>query len=404
MRVSDRLPALAAVLLLCVAPALLGAQDRWVVRTENATPVVALEVLVAAGPAQEEPAAAGLAFLSARTVVEPIRPQLEALGAHLLMEGHKDAISFSLIAPPDTWREASQVLLVALYRDPPSERVVERERAAMAAELRARQSSPADALAREVDRSIYGGGHPWGRPSVGTPETVLRLGVEEVDEFLRRHVTAARSVIAVVGPVQVHEVAAHLRPFFPDGGIERAGTPQPPLRREQVREAYNSITTWVSAVYPLPAEVDDEAVRFLAEAAAGALAFSPARRSIYDVRAEVHRRVGGGELRIQVVVPPQEAERWAERMGETVRRYARDAAVDEREFEGQLRHYRGRRFLGLSTPEARARELAREFLVSGRLPGIIAPVHALSLETVQATARALGEPAIVMLGPFFDSN
>jgi zinc protease len=393
----------ALLLLVAALPGVLSAQDRWVVRTESATPVVALEVLVAAGPAQEDSATAGLAFLAARSVVEPIRPQLETLGAHLLMEGHKDAISFSLVAPPETWREASQVLLVALYRDPPSETVVLRERAAMAAELVARQASPADALSREVDRRVYGSRHPWGRPTVGTPATVSALNVNDVDDFLRRHVTAQRSVIAVVGPVQVQEVSAHLRPFFPDGRIEPLAVAQPGLRREQHRAEYNAITTWAAAVYPLREGLDAEAVRFLAEAAAGSLSFSAERRSIYDVRADVHRRAGGGELRIQVVVPPQEAERWAAMMGATVRRYAR-GTVDEREFESQLRYYRGRRFLALSTPEARAQELAREFLVSGRLPGLIAPVHGLTLETVRETARALGEPAVVLLGPFFAND
>ncbi|HET7322351.1 MAG TPA: hypothetical protein VFI96_07655, partial [Longimicrobiaceae bacterium] len=59
-----------AVLLMMAVPA--AAQQHIRVLTEPGTPVVAVEVMVVAGPADEEPEQAGIAYLSARAVTEPI--------------------------------------------------------------------------------------------------------------------------------------------------------------------------------------------------------------------------------------------------------------------------------------------------------------------------------------------
>jgi predicted Zn-dependent peptidase len=379
-------------LLFSTVPA--AAQEAWLVRTEPGTPVVAMEVLVATGPIHEDSLQAGLAFLSARALMAPIRPRLDSLGARLLMEGHKDAISFSLISPPETWIEASRTLLIALFRDPPYDHVVERERRSLASELLARQASP-----------VFGASHPWGRPAVGFPHTVSRVSGADVDQFLRTYVTPERSVVAVIGPVARSEVAEHLRPFFPPGRLRR---PEPVAAqasgRPVVRE-YNSITTWVAAVYPLREDTDLEAVRFLAEGALSALSFGPSRRSIYDVQVEIFPRVGGGELRIQVVVPPDEARQWGERITDAIGQYAR-APLQEDQFEAQLRYFRGRRLLALGSPEARAREIARAFLVRGTEPRDFGAAFfdELSIEGIHETARSLGAPKLIYLGPNLDTT
>jgi predicted Zn-dependent peptidase len=393
---------LATVAALLVAGPL-AAQERWVVRTEPGTPVVTLEVLVATGPLDEAPGEEGLGFLAARSVVAPIRPALEALGAHLAMEGHKDAISFTLVSPPDSWEEASHILLVALFRDPPDDEAVRRERRAVSTELLARQTNPADAMAREADLATFGASHPWGRPATGTPNSVAALEVADVDRFLRRFITPERSVAAVVGPLEPSEVADHLIPFLTPGALVRPAAVPVAVLPEPVFRDYNAITTWVSVVYPLGSDADLEAARFLAEAAAGALSFGPSRRSIYDVRAEIVNRVGGGELRIQLVVPPREAIQWSRRITEVIEQYAWEP-VEEDLFAQQVRFFRGRRLLALATPEARARELARSLLVDGHARGELETVAALSAERVQHQAQALGAPTLVFLGPFFESD
>lgn len=392
-----------AALLLLAAAGHAGAQEQMVVRSEPGTPVVAVEVLVAAGSADEAPEQAGLAYLTARTAIRPIRPILDSLGARLTVQAHKDALGFTLTAAPDAWREASRTLLVALFRDPADSVAMVRERAALRAELIGREASPADALAREVDAAAFGPEHPWRRPAAGYSVTVEKLTLGDVDGFLRGFLVPSRTVLSVVGPVEPAAAREHLGVFFRGAAWQPPRTePAVPLD-SPIRQEYNSITAWIAASYAFPADVDEEAVRMLGELAVEGLSFGPSRRSVYNARSEVVRRAEGGELRIQIVVPPREVEAWAGRIDEAVARHA-DRVMPPAAFAERLRRYRGLRLRELDTPEARAQAAARELLLGRDGSGRLVDLGRLDAERVLAAARALRRPTLVVLGPFVDGD
>jgi predicted Zn-dependent peptidase len=400
-----RAAALAAAVTAAVAAAVpAGAQDRFVVRTEPGTPVVALEVLVATGPADEPEGQAGVGYLAARSVLAPVLPALEAMGAHVEIHGHRDAVSFTVVAAPDVWREASRALLVALFRDPVDASAVTAQRREIAADLARRQVSPADEVARRVDAALYGPGHPWSRPVVGTAESVARLTPAQVDAHLRAHFIPMRAVVAAVGPVDYDAVATHLRLFLDPGPPHRATVA--PARREAgpVRVQSNTITAWVAAAYPFGTDADVEALRMLAHLAVERVSFGALRPSVYDARAEVVRHGAGGEVRLQLVVPPTEAEVWAERLHGAVREFAREP-LTEPVFAERLRRYGGARLLPLAAPEERARALARGALLGGAPDEAGArDLQALTPERLHAAARDLPDPVLVTLGPFVEEG
>src|SRR5690606_31490116 len=80
-------------LLGCIAAMLVAsgatAQERIAVVPEAGSPVVATEVLVLAGPADEPEGKEGIVYLAGRSVVAPIQPLLDSLGARLAIEPHK---------------------------------------------------------------------------------------------------------------------------------------------------------------------------------------------------------------------------------------------------------------------------------------------------------------------------
>ncbi|HEU0015358.1 MAG TPA: hypothetical protein VFQ45_16840 [Longimicrobium sp.] len=388
---------LAVAMLAALTPGAARAQDRVYVRPEPGTPVVAAEILIAVGPADEPEEHAGITYLTARSVTAPVRGVLDSLGAHLEVDQQKDAVSFTVIASPDNWEEAARTLLVAIFRDPVDSLATVRQRAATVAELTAREASPSDALAREVDAALFGADHAWGRPAVGTAESVGRLTVDQVDLFLRRYFTSERAVIAIVGPVE------------PDAGEALAGYMEPgPLSRprvggaepadEPVHREYDAITAWVAAVYPVGVDADEEALRMLAELALERVSFGPARRQVYDARATVVRHAAGGELRLEMVVPPREAEQWGQRLHDAVAAYAGEE-LGAPLFADRLRRHRGARLLALESPEARARALARQTLLGARAPRLPDP-DTLTPARLRGAARALGDPVLVFLGPF----
>jgi predicted Zn-dependent peptidase len=374
-----------------------AAQDRVSVVTEPGTPLVAMEVLLSVGPVQEDTAHAGITHLATRALVAPIRAALEELGASVAVQPYKDGVGVSLLAAPDAWEEASRRLLVALFRDAVDSVAVERERTAIRAELAGRAANPADVLAAEVDRAFWGPAHPWGRPAVGTPATVGRIRTRHVDEFLREQFTPARAHVAVVGPVTQEAVAEHLAQFLGRGPTERpvaqAGMPEDLVSRRE----YNSITTWISASYRFGDGADLEALRLLTHLATESLSFGPRRPSIYNARGDVFARPGEGEIRFQIVVPPGLAEDWAERMQEAIGEFARRPLTDEA-FAQSLRTYRGTRLLALASPEARARELARQMLLTGGLSPLI-EFDAMTPARLHAAARSLESPIVLLLGP-----
>lgn len=377
------------------------AQERISVISEPGTPVVATEVLVAAGPANEPEGKGGLTYLAARAVTGPIIPHLDSLGARLTVQPQKDAVSFTLTAAPDVWEDAVRTLLVSLFRDPPQGATVLRERDAVRAELLSRQSNPADAATREGDAALYGSDHPWGRPTVGTPESIAALTVADVDAFLRASFTSDRVVIAVVGPVDPAGVREYLLGFInPSGRLTAEVEPIRP-ERSPVRRDYNSVTTWTSVSYRFPAVTDVEALRFLAQLALDELDFSPLRRSVFNARAEISPRLTGGELRFQLVTPPEEAEDWAGRILAVVDEVAHRPILEDR-FEARLRRYRGERLHALAAPEDRARELARDLLVRGETGGVAAELEGMTVERLRAAVARLSAPIVLLLGPFQD--
>lgn len=380
-----------------------SSQERITVLAEAGTPVVATEVLVAAGPADEPEGKEGIAYLAARSVTAPALTVLDSLGARLSVRPLKDAMSFTLIAAPDAWEDAVRVLLVSLFRDPPQAEMVAQERNEVRTELLSRQSNPADAAAREADAALYGSDHAWGRPAVGTPESVAGLTVADVDDFLRTSFTSDRVVVAVVGPVDPEEVRDHLRPHINVSGSLTAQIEPIRPERSPVRRNYNSITTWTSVSYRFPASIDLEALRFLAQLALDELEFSPVRRSVFNARAEIHHRLTGGELRFQVVTPPEEAEDWARRILEVVDDVAHEPMLDDR-FDARLRRYRGERLHALAAPEERARELARELLVRGEAGGLVAGLEGMTVERLRSAVSRLSAPIVLLLGPFQEES
>jgi predicted Zn-dependent peptidase len=390
-------PALFALLSIALPAAEAVAQGRVYVRAEPGTPVVAVQILVAVGPADEPAEQAGITYLTARSVVEPARALLDSLGAHLEVEQQKDAVAFSLTAAPDVWEEASQALLVALFRDPVDSASVIRVRRALARELETRRQSPADALARELERAVYGEEHPWGRPSVGTPESVSRIGAGDVDAFLKGSFTPERSVVAVVGPVEAEAAVERLATHMGEGALRVTPPEAPQPVGEPVRTEYDAITTWVAASWRFGADADVEALRMLSKMALQQVSFGPSRRSVYDSRADVLQYPGGGEVRLRVVVPPREAEQWAGRLREAVGAFAAQP-LSGPVFTERLRRYRGERLLELDTPEARAAAMARSALL-GDPSATLADFLGLSAARLQRAAEGLEAPVIVFLGP-----
>lgn len=390
--------ALAAALARGPAPAAAQSPaERLVVRPEPSTPVVAVTILLGTGPLDDGPERAGRTYLASRSILTPLRPELDSLGGRVDVEVHPDAVEVTLVVAPDAWLEALQRTFVALFRDPPDSAVVERERRAILAELQARTMNPADAAERALDSLAYGPAHPWGRPATGTPETLARLSVFDVDSLLRQTFVPERAVVAVVGPVDPASARQAILPVLGDSAAPPPPIP-PAAAPSRAKVDFDAITTWILARYPLPPTASPRAAALLADLLHEDLAFGPRRPTVYDTDVRVRTWPGGGELRVLLVVPPTEADDWAARIDEALRRYA-EAPLHPSVFADRLRHFRGRSLLALRAPEDRSAALARARYERRPDNPLAVDDPTLTPALLQATARALGEPTLVLLGP-----
>lgn len=393
-----RLAAVVLLLLLDLArPA--AAQDRIVVRPEPGTSVVAVELLLAVGAADEPPEQNGVAYVSARSTIAPARAALDSLGARLDLRAERDALAFTLIAAPDAWQEATRVLLTALFRDPLDGSAVARELAALRREREAAGVSPAEIATLTADSALFGAEHPWAQPREGSAVALAQLTAEDVDTFVRQKFTPDRATVAVAGPVVEADARAFLRARLDAAPLPLSPPPAPqPADTVPVQREFGTITAWVVVSYPFGARADVDALRLLASIVQDRFAFGPSRRAVYDVAGEVTRWAGGGEVRFTLVVPPGEAERWGAELRASVAALAASPlpGVVARD---RIRRYRGERLYALSTPEARAAEMARTLLRTGARITTFEPGAGLNAQRLQAATAALAPPVTAYVAP-----
>jgi hypothetical protein len=111
------------------------------------------------------------------------------------------------------------------------------------------------------------------------------------------------------GPVDAAAAQEHLATFL-------RGTPWQPPRTEPPAPLESPVRRSTAPSPPgsrraTPSSEWTRSGEAAGRAGGGGLSFGPSRRSVYNARAEVVRRAEGGELRIQIVVPPREVDVWA---------------------------------------------------------------------------------------------
>jgi predicted Zn-dependent peptidase len=105
---------------------------------------------------------------------------------------------------------------------------VELERDVVLEEIAMRDDDPEDAIG-DVFLSALFGGHPVGRPVIGTAESVSSITRAQLHSFHVRRYTPERMVVAVAGNIEHEQVVALVRHYF-GPQLRRGRTPVPPRK------------------------------------------------------------------------------------------------------------------------------------------------------------------------------
>ena len=115
-----------------------------------------------------------------------------------------------------------------------------------------------------------------------------------------------------------------------------------------------------------------------------------------DVRVE--ETPAGAVLMVEASVFPESAERWEARILGAMEGLATQVTPDDF-FAWRRRRFRAARLVEEAAPEVEARRITADLLRDGRMRDLGVEIWSLRPEAVQAAARALGPPRIMLLGP-----
>src|SRR3990172_657418 len=190
-------------------------------RENFSSPSVVLSGYLWAGALQEKPERAGLAAMSAGSLMrgtqersfEQIYESIESIGARLGFSAGKHSTSFSGKALAEDLGMLLDLLLEVLRQPSFPKRQVDRLRAEMLTSLAIRDQETGARADLAFNGLIYPG-HPYSVPTDGYKETVTNLTAADLRAFHRAHYRPGGMVICVVGGVKAEEAAASVMERF----------------------------------------------------------------------------------------------------------------------------------------------------------------------------------------------
>jgi zinc protease len=180
---------------------------------EHALPFVTFKLLVHAGARRDPSGQGGLASLTARALLfgsqkqsmASINEQLDFMGASLSSDAGMDyvALSFRVLKKDlaNGFKLFAEVLTEPAF---PAEEVKNEVTRTLAA-IRASEDRPGEVAEKAFLKTLYGAG-PYGRPVIGTKESVETLTVDGLRQFYRSYYDPNNSVMVIVGDIGEHSL------------------------------------------------------------------------------------------------------------------------------------------------------------------------------------------------------
>lgn len=194
---------------------------------------------------------------------------VEALGGDLNAYTTWDQTVLHATVLAHGWRQTLDVLADMAWHSDLDPVELEREKPVVLEEIRGYDADPESVVDDRMAEALFGGS-AYGRPVLGTAETVLGLTREQLLAFWRRHYGAGRCVVAIAGPMGEAEAVAAveaLEPFQASAPFTPPATPE--VHRGGVhRVGRHFETTLLSVGFELPGDghPDNAALEVLASA------------------------------------------------------------------------------------------------------------------------------------------
>ena len=238
---------------------------RVLVEEVRRSPVVAIQAWVHVGSGDETPSRAGLSHMLEHMLfkgggglgIGDIAREVEGCGGEINAFTSFDHTVLHLVVPSryfDRGLSVAHDAVMTPHLDPVE---FEREKAVVLEEIRRGEDDPSTRLSRAVFAQVYRE-HPYGRPVIGSVESVLGLRLEDMRAFHERWYARSNITMVVVGDVdaeQAHDAVAACfedHPYIEAPRRDRAAEPvQDGMRTRVLAEKVHEARAEIA--FPLPA-------------------------------------------------------------------------------------------------------------------------------------------------------
>jgi len=381
-----------------------------------------LGIWVRQGSAHETPEQAGATHMlehmvfkgSARRSAREIALSIESLGGSLDAYTTREHTAFQARVLDRHLPEALDVLADMALSPALREEDLALEREVVLEEIATVEDTPDD-LVFDLHAERFWPGHPYGRPILGTRDSVASMSAAGLRELHGTRYRGANLVVAAAGNVEheqlLTEVARRL------GGLER-GEPSPmiatPGQTAVGREDVERDTAQTHLVFAAPAVPHDDPRRYGTMLLSQAFGGGMSSRLFQRVREELglaytvfsfnsHYRTAG-VMGVYVGTRPASAEQAADTVREELALLSRDGLSPD-EFEQVREQVKGQLMLSLESTGARLGRLAGHALREEPTPSLdetLARFQALGLDEVNELAAQICQPErqfLLTLGP-----
>ena len=238
------------------------------VRRKIGTPIASIGIYIVGGAVEEEANESGITLLTARTMLKgtttrsaaQIAEDAEMLGGSISASAGSDSFGWSFSVPNARLAEALELLGDVVQRPTIPEDSFETERAVALSNVAMLRDDMYRYPAR-LASSVAFGNHPYGRPVMGTEESLRTISAEQSREWHRSRVLESAAVIGIVADVDVKEAADLVAREF--GVLEqkktpKVGKPRWPKSVKIAAESRDKSQTAIALAFPGPSRTDED--------------------------------------------------------------------------------------------------------------------------------------------------
>jgi zinc protease len=256
-----------------------------IVRENQVAPVVAVSLMVRMGARWESAEQAGITNFVHAVMVKgtsrrsgaDLAEAIAGMGGKLTAAGEADFSLISATALRRFWPDLLPLIAELALEPSLAPADVETERDWLVSRIQRQRDSPSARAFDEFYAAVYGA-HPYGRPALGTPETLAKIDHAAIMSHYRATYRPQRMVLAVSGQVKTAEVLAEARRLFGrlagGGAVVEPNNPRPvaAARRIVVDQPAQQAQILAGGLAPALDHPDHAAVKVLAALLGGGMA------------------------------------------------------------------------------------------------------------------------------------